>query len=245
MKRFILMLQFLTRIPININLEVEEKDFFQGIIYFPLVGLLIGMFVVVSYYLGVRISGKLLGAVLAVVAEVFITGGLHLDGLADTFDGIYSNRPKERILEIMKDSRLGTNGALALFILLLLKAVLISDLPFPQVYPILLLMPAFSRLNVVFASRLGEPARKQGMGNLFIGRVNTKQFIAALFITTAASLIYPLAIPVILMLIIFTFWYVKHVSYKIDGITGDILGALCELSELVFLVFLTVIYAFM
>lgn len=243
MKRFVLMLQFLTRIPININLKVDEEDFFQGIIYFPLVGLIIGMFVVASYYLGIKLSGNLLGAAFAVAIEIFITGGLHLDGLADTFDGIYSNRPKDRILEIMKDSRLGTNGALALFVLLLLKFVLISDLTAPEAYPVLLLMPVFSRLCIVFASRVGKPARKQGMGNLFIGRVKTKQLIIALIITIIPSLIFVKVIPGILVLMVFTLWYVNHVSNKIDGITGDILGAICELSELVFLFFAIIILA--
>ena len=143
----------------------------------------------------------------------------------------------------MKDSRLGTNGALALFALLLLKFALVSDLAVPEAYAVLLLMPVFSRLNVVFASRVGEPARKQGMGNLFIGRVKTKQLIIALVIAIIPSLISVKVIPSIGVLILFAFWYVKHVSYKIDGITGDILGSLCELSELVFLLFITVITA--
>lgn len=242
MKRFILMLQFLTRIPININLKVEEDDFFQGIIYFPLVGLIIGMFVVAAYYMGIKLSSKLLGAVFAVIIEIFITGGLHLDGLADSFDGIYSNRPKDRILEIMKDSRLGTNGALALFCLLTFKIALISGLEVLNAYPILLLMPVFSRLNVVFASRLSKPAREQGMGNLFIGRVNTRQFILALIIAIIPSVIFFKIIPAIGLLLVFAIWYVKHITSRIDGMTGDTLGSLCELSEVVFLLFTIIIF---
>lgn len=242
MKRFVLMLQFLTRIPININLQVEEDDFFQGIIYFPLVGLIIGMFVVVAYYVGMQLSSKLLGAVFAVIVEIFITGGLHLDGLADSFDGIYSNRPKDRVLEIMKDSRLGTNGALAIFSLLILKIALISGLDILNAYPVLLLMPVFSRLNVVFASRLAQPAKKQGMGNLFIGRVNTKQFIFALIIAIIPSLIFLKIIPAIGLLLLFAIWYVKHITSRIDGMTGDTLGSLCELSEVALLFFAVIMF---
>lgn len=84
MKRLILMIQFLTRIPININLDVKEEDFLKGIVYFPLVGLLIGMTAVIAYYVGLNLSSPLLGVIFAVVIEIFITGGLHLDGLADT-----------------------------------------------------------------------------------------------------------------------------------------------------------------
>jgi adenosylcobinamide-GDP ribazoletransferase len=235
MKRFILMLQFLTRIPININLQVDEDDFFKGVIFFPLVGLIIGMFVVIAYYVGTRVSSKLLGAVFAIVIEIFITGGLHLDGLADSFDGIYSNRPKDRVLEIMKDSRLGTNGALAIFCILILKIALISGIEIVYAYPILLLMPVFSRLNIVFASRIAKPARPQGMGNLFIGRVNTKEFILALIIAIIPSLIFLRISISIGILLIFALWYVRHITGRIDGMTGDTLGALCELSEVVFL----------
>jgi len=242
MKRFVLMLQFMTRIPININLEVDEEDFYKGMMYFPLIGLIIGMFVISSYYIGLKISGQLVGAVFAVIIEIFITGGLHLDGLADTFDGIYSNRPKDRILEIMKDSRLGTNGALALFVLLMLKFALISDLKPPTIYPVLLLMPMFSRLNVVLAARIAAPARNQGMGNLFIGKVKNRQLIIALILAVIPSLVFIKIIPIIPLMLIFSVWYIKHISYRIDGMTGDTLGALCELSELVFLLLVIIIF---
>ncbi|SKC75772.1 adenosylcobinamide-GDP ribazoletransferase [Maledivibacter halophilus] len=242
MKRFILMLQFLTRIPINMNLDVNEDDFFEGVIYFPLVGLIIGMFVVAFYYIGTILSDKLLGAVFAVIIEVFITGGLHLDGLADTFDGVYSNRQKDRILEIMKDSRLGTNGALALFVLLILKIVLINSLKVPDVYAVLLLMPIFAKLNVVLASRIASPARKQGMGNLFIGKVSTGQFLIAFIIAIIPSLIFLKIVPVIGLMLIFSILYVRHISNRIDGMTGDTLGSLSELSEVAFLLFIVILF---
>ena len=149
MKSFIMMIQFLTRIPINVNLDISEDDFLQGIVFFPLVGLIIGMFTVVFHYFGYRLGGTFLAAVMAVGAEAFITGGLHLDGLGDTFDGIYSNRSRERILEIMKDSRLGTNGALAIILVLLLKVALIHSIAPSRIYGVLLLMPVFSKLCTV------------------------------------------------------------------------------------------------
>ncbi len=243
MKEFVIILQFLTRIPININLKVDEEDFFRGVIYFPLVGFIIGMFVVSAYYIGFKLSGRMLGAVFAIIIEILITGGLHLDGLADTFDGIYSNRSKDRILEIMRDSRLGTNGALALFISLILKLVLINSFAVPIIYSILLLMPVFSRLNMVLAFRLAKPARKQGMGNLFIGKVDKRQFIVALIIAIITSLIYIKLIVVAILLLLFTILYVRYMTYKIDGMTGDTIGALCELSELLYLLLVILIFS--
>jgi adenosylcobinamide-GDP ribazoletransferase len=241
MKKFIVMLQFLTRIPINIHLEVDEDDFSNGIIYFPVVGLVIGMFLVSFHYIGYHLGGALLASVMAVIAEVFITGGLHLDGLGDTFDGVYSNRPKERILEIMKDSRLGTNAALAVFSNILLKIAFINSFPIPDVYGILLLMPVFSRLSIVYGGRFSVYARKSGMGNLFIGKTNNKHLAVAVVTTLIIALMNIWSIPFILIGFLFSLWYVRHISSKIDGMTGDTLGALCELSELVYLLYFAII----
>jgi adenosylcobinamide-GDP ribazoletransferase len=103
-------------------------------------------------------------------------------------------------------------------------------------------MPIFSRLDMVLAARLAKPARKQGMGNLFIGKANTTQFITALIIAIIPALILPKIIPVIGLLLGFTVWYVKHITNKIDGMTGDTLGALCELSEVVYLLFINILF---
>lgn len=235
------MLQFLTRIPINVHLKVDEEDFLGGISYFPIVGLVIGMFVVSMHYIGYLLGGAFLAAVMAVVGEVFITGGLHLDGLGDTFDGLYSNRSKEKILEIMKDSRLGTNAALAIFLNLLLKVALIYSLDIGKVYAILLLMPVFSKLCVVYAARFSVYARKSGMGNLFIGKTTNKHLIIAIISTAFICIVNIKALPFIFVGFCFSIWYVKHVRTKIDGMTGDTLGALCELAEIVYLLYFMIV----
>ncbi|AOT72375.1 adenosylcobinamide-GDP ribazoletransferase [Geosporobacter ferrireducens] len=241
MKRLILMIQFLTRIPIQVQLEVEERDFLDGVIYFPLVGLIIGMFVLSFYHLGLWLGGSFLAAVMAVAIEVFITGGLHLDGLGDTFDGIYSNRPKDRILEIMKDSRLGTNAALAILITLLLKIAFIANIDPPRAAAILLLMPVFSRFILVFSSRYAKYARPNGMGNLYIGKVTNRQLQIAGVITLGCCLINLWSIPFMVIGCLFSLLYIHHITGKIDGMTGDTLGALCELMELVYLFYFLVV----
>ncbi|WP_053956628.1 adenosylcobinamide-GDP ribazoletransferase [Inediibacterium massiliense] len=241
MKRLILMIQFFTRIPISVNLEVTEEDFSEGIVYFPLVGLIIGMFIVSLYYIGYKLGGILLGSVLCVTGEVFITGGLHLDGLGDTFDGVYSNRPKDQILEIMKDSRLGTNAALAIFLTLLLKISFIFSLPVPYVYGVLIVMPTFSKLCVVYAARFSTYARKSGMGNFFIGKTNNKHLIIAIVSSIIIGLIYIKAIPFVLVGYLFSIGYVKHITDKIGGMTGDTLGAISELAEIVYLFYFLIL----
>ncbi|PAB60766.1 adenosylcobinamide-GDP ribazoletransferase [Anaeromicrobium sediminis] len=245
MKKLILMIQFLTRIPININLDVDESDFLDGIMYFPLVGIIIGLFVSGSYYLGYSLGGSFLGAVFTVVGGVFITGGLHLDGLSDTFDGIYSNRDKERILEIMKDSRLGANGALAMLILIILKISLIKTLGEKlsgnEIYYYLILMPVFARMCQVFGARFSVYARNNGMGGFFIGKTTNKHLIGALITCVLISLIKIEIVWIFLVAYVFSIWYINHISSKIGGMTGDTLGALCELGE-VFYTFVILVY---
>lgn len=242
MRKLFLMLQFLTRIPVpTIEWRSDNDEFRDGIVYFPLVGLIIGLFTIIFYFIGNLIGGKLLAAVAVVTSEAFITGGLHLDGLGDTFDGVYSNRPKERMLEIMKDSRIGTNGLLAILFTVLLKMSLIYQLPESEVYKILLLMPVFSRLAIVFASCYSKYGRENGLGNIFIGQVNTMHVAWAVLISGIISLIYISSLVFIPIVYIFSLLYIKHIKGKIGGMTGDTLGALCELSELVYLIFYSLV----
>lgn len=100
----------------------------RGITTFPLVGLLLGglsglLFMVLHTWCGVPLA-----ALLSVLALALLTGGFHLDGLADTCDGVFSARRRERMLEIMRDSRLGTHGGLALVFVLVAKILLLSEL---------------------------------------------------------------------------------------------------------------------
>ena len=125
MKIFILMIQFFTRIPINKELDIKREDFSKGIIYFPLVGLLVGCVNGLVYFMTSKVLGGWIPLIALLISNIFVTGALHLDGLADTCDGLFSARKKEKMLEIMRDSRIGTNGAIALFVSLLLKLSLI------------------------------------------------------------------------------------------------------------------------
>ncbi len=235
MKSFFLMLQFLTRIPIPVTIPCEAEDFAKGPPWFPLVGWVIGGILCGAAMLLNPLGEPWMTALLLVILEALITGGLHLDGLADSFDGLYSNRDRERILEIMKDSRIGSNGVLALMGLLSLKTVALATIPAEQLPLVMLVMPAVARLNMTAASFLSHPARPQGMGNLFIGQVKRKGFLLA-----AVILFVPLGmldLPFHVAAggtLLAGFLFVRHAEKILGGITGDILGALCEISGLVF-----------
>lgn len=241
MKSLVLIFQFLTKLPINIKIDADKKDFSKGIIWFPLVGLVIGLLLAGLYYISSLVFSTILVSVIIVVFEIFITGGLHLDGLADSFDGLYSYRDKDRMLEIMKDSRIGANGVIILILNILIKVFLINEFNQDYIYYALILMPVVSRFTTVFLSRFSYYARKNGMGGFFIGETSTKQFVIALIMTLLFSMIYYQSILILIVIIIITIIFRNHVYKKIDGITGDILGAWVELSEVLYLIFFLIL----
>jgi len=243
-KSLILMLQFFTRLPLPFEIQADAEDFNKGFIWFTAVGLVIGGLLALLCIALSPFVGTLLLAVILVLAEVLLTGGLHLDGLSDTFDGLYSNRDKERVLEIMKDSRIGANGALAMMSWLLLKIALLNELfqltavhaPKTTPWLVLLLMPVAAKSALALSCYLGPYARKEGMGHLFIGKVSVIQLFPVL---TLAAILHALLVPASLAvwagILLLTLAYTHHVRKRIDGLTGDTLGAWHELSELFYL----------
>ncbi len=242
-KSFLLQLMFLTRIPVPVKIKFEDKIFAKGVVSAPVVGLIIG-FMIGCVYSFVNMTGKQLPAILmAVAAEIIITGGLHLDGLADTFDGIFSNRPKEKILQIMKDSRIGTNGAISLIFIICSKIALLFSLHSGYILEYLFIMPVISRMNIAWTTGLSHYARKEGMAGAIIKYTGPREIaiasgiaviLCAIFLKLAAVFVIPI-------LIIFVFLFTRYVEKKIRGITGDTIGAVIELSEVVFL-FVMLIY---
>ena len=238
----------MTRIPIKADLGFDE-EFHKSIVYFPLVGFVIGLISFVVGSLAIKIFDPFLTSILIVAAEVILTCGLHIDGLGDTFDAIYSNRDKERMLEIMKDSRLGTNSLLAILFLILIKIGLINAMINSNLMCLIIFMPMISRLSVIVMLYKTVTPRKVGMGNIFIGKATLNMFITAIvytsiiivvvskfiFLSTILNIIKLLSS--ILVVMLFDNLFKKSVYKKIDGVTGDILGCTIELGELVFLLY--------
>lgn len=244
MKRLIGIIQFMTRIPIPIDTGFDE-DFHRSIIYFPIVGLVLGICYLLVAQLGLALFNPYITAVLVLASEVILTGGLHLDGLGDSFDGLYSYRDKEKILEIMKDSRLGTNGLLAILIVFLLKVGFLNSLLEQNILWPILTMPVVARSMQVIACYRTKTPREKGMGNIFIGKVSTSYLIGVMMLMLGINLgsmylmegqiLYAREIITLLIMAVGVKLFVRSVYKKIDGITGDILGCICELSELMYL----------
>lgn len=236
MKPLFLMIQFMTRIPIPFTIPCDAEDFAKGPPWFPVVGWLIGGILAGGALLLNTLDTPWMTAALLVLLEVVLTGGLHLDGLADSFDGLYSNRDRERILEIMKDSRIGSNGVLALIGLLGLKCAALASIPAEQLPLAVLAMPAVARGNMTLASYLFRPARPQGMGNLFIGQVGRGGLLmAALLLLIPLGAMGMVANAPVWGALLVGLLFVRSADKILGGITGDILGALCELGELTFI----------
>ena len=169
----------MTRIPIKADVGFDE-EFHKSIVYFPLVGLIIGAISFIIGSLSSIIFDTFLTSILIVACEVILTGGLHIDGLGDTFDAIYSNRDKERMLEIMKDSRLGTNSLLAILFLVLIKVGLLNSIINSNLMCLVIFMPMISRLGVIVMLYKTVTPREKGMGNLFIGKGTMGMIITAI-----------------------------------------------------------------
>ena len=237
----------MTRIPIKADIGFDE-EFHKSIVYFPLVGFVIGL---ISYLIGslaIKVFDPFVTSILIVGAEVIITGGLHIDGLGDTFDAIYSNRDKERMLEIMKDSRLGTNSLLAILFLVLIKIGILTNIINSNLLWIIIFMPLVSRLGVIVMLYKTVTPRKVGMGNIFIGKATLSMFIIAViysiaikFIFLSSNLLLIKLLSSILIVILFDYLFKNHIYKKIDGITGDILGCTIELGELIFILYVYII----
>lgn len=241
MKSFILAIQFLTRIPINIPIDFNKENLRRSLFFFPLVGVILGGLSGIIYYLFSFINLEL-AALATVISMIVLTGGLHLDGLADTFDGFFSNTNKEKTLEIMKDSRVGAFGVIALILNILTKYVLISNIT--TNIPVILML-SLGNGRLVLAHKMGykKIGRPGGLGDMF-NKSNPKKYVivSGLIYMAILGLINPLYfIPLLGTIIIGEI--ITLITYKkIDGFTGDVYGATIEIGEIVsMIIFMEVI----
>jgi len=237
MKDFLIALQFLTIIPLKIN-HIDEKKISNSMIYFPVVGLLLGLVLAGVNNLLYNLNFQQLSVnIILVISLIFLTGGLHLDGLADTADAFLSRRNKEEMLKIMHDSHIGVMGVLSLVSIVLLKIALLASLNMHLKTTSLLLMCILSRWALVLSIALFPYARQEGKAKIFIQGINLKIFILSTVITIicaiAAWRIKGLLILLITLVCVYTTG--KFINKKIGGITGDTLGAINELAEVIVL----------
>jgi adenosylcobinamide-GDP ribazoletransferase len=232
-KGLILSFQFLTRIPLNVEIEMNSMNIAKSTFFFPFTGLAIGALSAGAYYIGL-FMGKDIAALLGVLILIFITGGLHIDGLSDTCDGFFSAREKDKVLEIMKDSRSGTFGVIAIVVDILVKYILMSRLQ-ANVLTCLMLSCANARLTAVMLMSFTKTARPGGLGAMFSDSTTKRYFylgssiyVALIISVLGVKSLIPLAAVLASSLL------VAYKSYRtIGGLTGDVYGANIEICEIV------------
>lgn len=238
MQTYLLALSFLTCLPVKINYEVSREQMGRTLAYYPVVGLTLGLMIAGAAYLGDFLHLGLAGDVLAVGTLVAMTAGLHLDGLMDTADGLLSGQPRDRKLEIMKDSNVGAMGVIVLVVYLLLKVSLVSGLFWPDKYRILILMPAAGRWAMVYTIAGYPYARpKPGLGSIFDQETGRRNLTWATLILLVASFLLMEWMGLLLFGIIFiiVYFFTKAVAASLGGHTGDTYGATNEVAELAYL----------
>ncbi|KQO56491.1 adenosylcobinamide-GDP ribazoletransferase [Sphingomonas sp. Leaf257] len=225
MKALIVALGFLTRLPMP-RVEADEADFARAIRLYPVAGLVIGVIVAGAGWLGVRID-PWTGALAALVAWVWATGALHLDGLADLSDGLgASHGDRSRLLAVMADPHIGSFGVVALAMQLTAKLVLLHAFP-PKAWPMVALIPAAARVGPLVWARLLTPLRPGGLGAMVARAVRPVDMIGWILAGLALSLSYPPLATAPLIILALSLWFRR----KLGGVTGDVHGAGIELTE--------------
>jgi adenosylcobinamide-GDP ribazoletransferase len=246
---FLLALGFFTRIPVPSFANFEERELNHSAKYFPLVGIIVGMVGALVFVLAARIFPANVAILLSMVATIYVTGAFHEDGLADSIDGIGGGWDRERILTIMQDSRLGTYGALALFLMLFAKFQVLSALPIHSVAYVLIAAHALSRLCAVYVMATLSYVKASGKAKPLAVAVQPKDLVVASifgllplvllywhFLSDAAdvhdALIFSLSW-LFSVGFICVLWRSKLKRW-VGGYTGDCLGAMQQMTELAF-----------
>lgn len=235
MKRLLAAIRFLTILPLPGTWGTAEADLARSAPFFPVVGILLGALAALLAWAASPVAPPMVASAGIVVLLLGFSGGFHLDGLADTADGLLSSKPRDRVLEIMKDSRVGAMGVMAIVCVLLLKFASLASLRQEYLWRAALLMPLAGRCAIVVQMALLSYVRPGGLGAVFYA---SRPYLAAMeavvvllvacwiVLGTGGLVVAGLSIVVALGLAA----YYRH---KIGGATGDTFGAACEIVEIV------------
>ena len=237
MRDVITYLELLTRVRVSTRTDWRDEDFSRSVPYFPLVGLVIGsLLAAVNYGLFYIETPLFLRVTLLLLAEIIITGGLMYDGFMDTADGVFSARSRERMLEIMKDSHVGSNAVLAIIILLLLKIAAYLELSGETLTWVLLTMSVATRTFMVVFIVNFPYARKEGIGHMFTKYA--KPFYTYIAFAVCAGIIAACGLQYLAVAgICFTVTLIiaQYLKTQLGGLTGDTYGALTECGNVIYL----------
>ncbi|MDH4127504.1 MAG: adenosylcobinamide-GDP ribazoletransferase [Spirochaetota bacterium] len=245
---FFAALTFLTRIPSPSWVKYSEEYFKNASIYFPLVGWIVGAIGALFYFGASYLFPKSISLIISMIATILTTGAFHEDGFADFCDGFGGGYSKEQILTIMKDSRLGTYGAIGIISILGFKYLSLNEIEHNFI-PIALIsahsLSRFMCLSIIYkmnniSDLVKSITNQDSKSKPLTGKVNLSQLIVAFIFSILPLilfwdfLIFLIIIPVTLVTAYFGYYFYK----KLDGYTGDCLGAVQQVSEITFYIVL-------
>ena len=243
MRAFWLALQFLTCLPVPRTAECTAEDRGRSVLYYPVVGLLIGAVLVALLFLLADTDPGLRAALLLLV-WVLLTGALHLDGLADSADAwLGGHGDRARTLEIMKDPRSGPAAIVTVVLVLIVTFAALSALMHAAYWPALVLAPLLGRASLVLLFLITPYVRAQGIGAAHAA--NLPRVGAAVVLLTVAILVpvflgyaglWPLATALVTVLLLR-----RLMLQRLGGATGDTFGASCEIVEAAVLVVMALV----
>ena len=236
---------FLTIYPLRASDTWTPETLGSSMMYYPLVGLLIGLALWVLHSLLSTLfpfsvaNGLLLGGL------VMMTGGLHLDGLADTIDGLSGGYSREETLQIFKDPHVGTMAVVAVVLILLVQYACLNALPVDAIPPVLVLLAVLSRFSMVQLACFSPYARASGgVGEPFVRGIKQEHFLTAMVVTMGIAILFGgvRGFMIWLLVSLATLGYQTYFRRRLHGITGDVLGATNTINETLVLVLATMVY---
>jgi adenosylcobinamide-GDP ribazoletransferase len=252
--------RFLTIIPVGTKSLISEKEVYNAVSFFPLVGALQGLSLAFLACLLLKIMTAEISAAFLLSFYVLTTGGFHQDGLSDTFDALSvkssgnKEKDREKRLQVMKDSTVGPMGVIAIFLSLILKYLLLKTIlqadDFGERYFLFFLMPIFSKWAMVTTMYRAKSARADGIGRTFLEHVELKQIVCATILLIAFFALwcafhnafqwgvaaFALFFFLEMILICLACLILKYTfTARFGGLTGDNFGAMHEISEMLFL----------
>jgi adenosylcobinamide-GDP ribazoletransferase len=237
-RSFFVALQFLTLFPSPRRTDHSTDEAGRSAIFFPVIGFMLGLILVLLNFVLEPFASPGLLSVVLVSVLAFVTRGLHLDGVGDTFDGLGAGGDRDRVLSIMDDSHIGVFGLIAIVLVLFFKIHALESMPVDR-WRALLAAPILGRWAMVLLGYRSEAA-KAGLGSNLIIHLTTKHFLLATFLTLllVAAILHGNGIAMMAWVALFTIASKNYFHRRLGGVTGDTFGAVGELSETSVLVIL-------
>lgn len=239
LRLFFIALQFFTRLPIPAWVGFEASWLQHASRYFPLVGCVVAVIAAAVYYAAAQVLPAPVAAVLSTAASIYVTGAFHEDGFADTCDGLGGGMTRERVLEIMKDSRVGAYGAIGIVCMLAAKLAALATLPPRVAVAALFLAHPLSRLAATSLIWKLEYVRGEGKAKPLAQQMTTGEFaiasvtalIPAVLLLGAGDIAIDAFLASLLAAILAAVWLGHKFLRRLGGYTGDCLGAVQQVAE--------------